>query len=680
MKARTLLLVPLLAVHADSNRAGGAVPPPDSARSQPISIPRGIPRPLPTHPGNVFVEGEPVLVVLPESLPASATQWRLLDDVQAVLGSGELAPPGPSRKPLALGSLEIGWYRVEFGTRDEPNQAFTTAAVVGRLRAAIPDDSPVCVDSATAWFARDDAEHQKKLASLATLAGVNWVRDRLRWRDLQPQAGPLVPGPTTYDTAADIQHRAGLKVLQVFHDTPPWAREDPGSGGRFAPDLRHVHQFAQQLAVRFKGRVRAWEPWNEGNVDTFGAHTVDQLCSWQKAAWLGFKAGDPDLVVGWNATTTVPTLQHTKGVLDNETWPYYDTYNIHTYDWAHAYSDLWPPAREATAGRPLWITEADRGTEHLNLPPFFDQDRRLERLKAEWMAQAYASSLFAGSRRHFHFVLGHYHEPSSVQFGLLRLDLTPRPAYVALAAVGRCLAGARVLGRWRPAPDLHVYAFRAEPDGKERDVLVVWTEKDVDWPARGKTAIDWKLPSHLNVIQIVDYLGRSLRQQLRSPLTSAPSFVFLPAGQAETLPLELPPAPTDRREGTASPVVLQLLLPRSQIKRVEDLPWSQAYAYETRAGAPLDLNLHIYNFSADRARGHLLIESAPNDWELALDDREFALTAGERQARRGRLQIPTDTKERDGWVTIRADCGPLGRPVVAFRVRAASPRFGQGEQ
>jgi len=92
------------------------------------------------------------------------------------------------------------------------------------------------------------------------------------------------------------------------------------------------------------------------------------------------------------------------------------------------------------------------------------------------------------------------------------------------------------------------------------------------------------------------------------------------------------------------------------------------------------LNLHIYNFSADRARGHLLIESAPNDWELALDDREFALTAGERQARRGRLQIPTDTKERDGWVTIRADCGPLGRPVVAFRVRAASPRFGQGEQ
>jgi hypothetical protein len=52
--------------------------------------------------------------------------------------------------------------------------------------------------------------------------------------------------------------------------------------------------------------------------------------------------------------------------------------------------------------------------------------------------------------QHFHFILGHYHEPNGVQFGLLRRDLTPRPAYVALAAVGRLLAGARTLGWWHP--------------------------------------------------------------------------------------------------------------------------------------------------------------------------------------------------------------------------------------
>lgn len=192
-----------------------------------------------------------------------------------------------------------------------------------------------------------------------------------------------MPAGTTYDTAAEAQHAAGLKVLQVFHDTPSWAREESSAGGRFAPDLRHAFDLGRALAARFKGRVAAWEPWNEANVSTFGAHTVDQMCSWQKAAWLGFKAGDPGVIVGWNVTTAAPTPAQTAGVLANETWPYFDTYNIHTYDWPHSYAQLWKPAREAMSGRPLWVTEADRGTPHLKQGPWYDQDSRLERLKAE---------------------------------------------------------------------------------------------------------------------------------------------------------------------------------------------------------------------------------------------------------------------------------------------------------
>jgi len=82
-------------------------------------------------------------------------------------------------------------------------------------------------------------------------------------------------------------------------------------------------------------------------------------------------------------TAAVPTPQHTEGVLANGTWPYFDTYNIHSYDWSDGYADLWAPAREAAAGRSLWITEADRGTKHLGNDPWFDQDPRLERLKAK---------------------------------------------------------------------------------------------------------------------------------------------------------------------------------------------------------------------------------------------------------------------------------------------------------
>ncbi len=295
-------------------------PAPDEAASTPIE--RAIPSALDDHPGNIFLEGDLVRVRLPEPLPAEADRWRFLDETGTPRAAGALPERRAGVAPaVEIGHPGVGWYRLEVGTGQRPDQAWTTAAVLPRLRAPTPGDSPVCVDTAASWFARDDVTKQGQFANLATLAGVNWVRDRLRWSELQPNPGALTTAQTTYDRAAEIHHRAGLRVLQVFHDTPRWARESETAGGRFAPDLRHVHTLARLLAERFQGRVQAWEPWNEANVATFGGHTVDQMCAWQKAAWLGFKAGDPSLIVGWNATAAVPTRPHTTGVLANQTWP-----------------------------------------------------------------------------------------------------------------------------------------------------------------------------------------------------------------------------------------------------------------------------------------------------------------------------------------------------------------------
>ena len=672
---RTWLAIGLQCVVVATFVSGQAVwldhQPPQAGSQLNVSRPRAAPAPLPDHPGNVFLEGEDVRIPLPEALPAAAGQWRLLDDQHDVLSTGVLpVRANEGRATLQLGRLRTGWYRLEFGPTNQSDPAWTSLAVLQRLAGPGPADSPIAVDSAAAWFAHDDAVQQRRLANLAALAGVGWVRDRLRWRDLQPQPGDLTPPPTTYDTSADAHREAGLQLLQVFHDTPPWAREGGRASGLFAPDLRRVYELGRALALRFKGRVAAWEPWNEANVATFGGHTVDEMCSWQKAAWLGFKAGDPAVLVGWNATAAIPTPAHTEGVLANETWPYFDTYTIHTYDWAHSYADLWKPAREAAAGRPLWITEADRGTPHLKNAPWFDQSPRLERLKAEWMAQAYASSLFAGAQRHFHFVLGNYQEPNGVQFGLLRLDLTPRPAYVALAAVGRCLAGARILGRWQPGQQVQVYAFRAQPDGQERDVLVVWAEKEVDWTGRGATTVNWKPPASLTVQGVVDYLGRSRGTTFPTPLTSAPVFVFLPPGQAAGLPLEEPPSLSPYRTGNPSPVVLQISLPRTAVRKVEDLPWSEGYVYHTAPGQALGFKLHAYNFATNQTAGRLRVMRQPRNWEVALPEPSFNLPSMDRAELAGSLRLPAKAEVSDGWVVLQAECEQQGHPVVAFRVVA----------
>jgi len=640
------------------------------------TVERTIPIPLADHPGNVYVDTESVWVKVPPEISATVRSWRMVDDRRRTLGSGVFVEDDSGRPTkIHPGRPGIGWYRIEFLDKDKTCVHWTTAAVLKKLAVETPQDSPVCVDSATSWFAKNNAADQARLSSLAALAGVNWVRDRLTWRELEPKEGCFVDDQTSYDTAATIQRQHGLKVLQVFHSTPDWAWDKSVDGehpsGRFPRNLLHVYRFSRSMARRYKGRVQAWEPWNEANISNFGGHTVDEMCSYQKAAYLGFKAGDPDVTVGWNVYTTLPTARHTQGLLDNKVWPYFDTYNIHTYEWAHDYMDIWAPARQAACGKPLWLTEADRGLKYIEQEPWHDLSRADEIHKAEYIAQSYASSLGAGSTRHFHFILGHYSEQSNgVQFGLLRKDMTPRPAYVALAAAGRFLAGAKSLGRWvlPEKPDTHIYVFRAWPDGLERDVLVAWAEKKVDWPERGKTRISWSLPDEWNAEGVYDYLGRRL-DGVPAELTSAALFVLLPAGQTGTLKLKTAERAALRNDDVC-PILLQLQMPRENSMKIAPIPWSQGYEYQVPPEEQFRLRMYAYNFTSGQVKGTVRLENMPSGWSLSPEQWSVQIEPMQRRLLEADLVIPG---KQDGTIQISGDFKSLPRSALAFRIHGKPP-------
>ncbi len=614
----------------------------------------------------VFLEGQNVTVRIPGE--PSANRWQVLDDGGEQVVAGTLEP---ATEHIDAGKLCVGWYRVEFLDPNGACIAWTTAAVLSPLSAPTPQDSPICADAAIAWFARGDAGTQERFAHLAALAGLNWTRDRMRWQDIQPQGDRFEPA-TTYDSAAQIQARYGLKVLQVFHDTPSWAVSQGRSRGQFVADLRILYRFGEAMGRRFKGQVLAWEPWNEANIPEFGGHTTDEMCSYQKAAWLGFKAGDPNCIVCWNVSTAAPTPLQTQTVLENEAWPYFDTYNIHTYDWPDSYARLWRPIYAAASGRPIWVTESDRGMKYEGPAPSCELPRKGELQKAEFMAQSYASSLGAGVARHFHFILGNYHETSNgVQFGLLRMDQTPRPAYVALAAIGRLLAGARCLGKWPIAdrPDAHVYAFSALPDGHRRDVLVAWAEAPGDWDTRGKTTVDWQLPADIPVHGVYDYLGRSMGPAVPAQLRSAPVFVLVESGSASKLPLT-PPPESEPRPGKPGPAVLQLVMPPTAAVKIQQIPWSCEYEHRVQAGERTELPLWLYNFSKGPLRGTVTAEHLPEGWTFT--PASWTVTVGP-MARAGltaAVVIPRQqpTEPADCWIKLRGDFGPDYRPVLAFRL------------
>jgi len=616
--------------------------------------------------GTVFFRGERVVVSVPEAAREAGGRWRAYDDAQALVTEGAHAAGNAS---VDMGALGVGWYRIAF----EGVAGFTTAAVLERLRAVPPRESPVALDVALSWVPPEDAESWERCVRLAQAAGVVMVRDRLRRRDIQPEPGPLVSG-AKYENAAAMQQEHGLHVLQVYHDTPRWAWEHEADRGRVPADLRDTFRFCRDAAAKFGKTVDAWQAWNEGNAPNFGAHCIDELCSHQKAAFLGFRAGHTDATVTWNPLGGVDSAGLCRGIAENATAPYFDVFALHTYDWPHAYMELRREALRAAAGKPLWVTESDRGLAADPESPHGDFTPEHERLKAELITQSYVSSLAAGAARHYHFILPQYMEQANtIQFGLLRHDQTPRMGYVALAALGRFLAGARYLGRWREdaREDVFIHAFRAQPDGKPRDVLVAWTEARVDWPERGRATADFSLQAAITVEGAWDYLGREMGSVAPDTLRTAPCFLVLPAGEVDKLGvLERLNVPAEDA-GAASPVVLQL--------RAPDLPRSyrlHEWAHEhDRAFAPGEHEVSIvaYNFGAAPVTGSIEAASLPPGWRCAPESWALTIAPMERMAQPVLVHVPEPGPDSDtgAWLGFYGDFGTAGTPQLAFRAMPA---------
>jgi len=559
--------------------------------------------------------------------------------------SGAIVATGQQSDGRArIGQLPVGYYELAWGAPAASNRV--SIGILAPLRAPTPLTSPIGIDVAMAWFFPQEA--MAPPANLCALAGMNRVRDRLSWPELEPARG-VFPVPTRYDASVRAQAAAGLQVLEVNHCSAAWA--NPNSK-RFPLDLRDAYNFYRRIARRWAGQVEAVEPWNEADIEMFGGHTGSEMASLQKASYLGLKAGNPNVVACLNvlAIHRAATLQDFAA---NETWPYFDTFNLHHYDPLQNYPGLYADFRAVSAGRPLWVSECSvhvkwQGDERLR--ELSGQDLRLQ---AERLTKTFTLSLFEGASAVFYFMLPQYSEGQS-QFGLLHLDLTPRPGFLALAAVGRLLADAKALGRMPLADQSsQAYFFDAKPDGQSADVAVAWSQ--------GETNID--LPSMPRACY--DCLGREHPLEARTlPLNQEP--LFLVFGQGSRPELIPPPKPAPLLPGEPSTVVLQALLPEADIVLKES-------AYKIGPSHTKAVPVFVYNLGSSQAHGRLRV-NAPKQWGAHLPGETFDLAPGDRKA----LTLNITCPATDGWneagLSITGDFGARGRPLLALRFVPGTPK------
>ena len=108
---------------------------------------------------------------------------------------------------------------------------WTTVAVLAPLKVPIPEDSPIAVDSAASWFARDNPSRQEELANLATLKSGELVEIELEiaskndyeylvFEDMKPagfEPVDLQSGYTANAMGAYVEFRDNRVVFFVRH-------------------------------------------------------------------------------------------------------------------------------------------------------------------------------------------------------------------------------------------------------------------------------------------------------------------------------------------------------------------------------------------------------------------------------------------------------------------------------
>ena len=318
------------------------------------------------------------------------------------------------------------------------------------------------------WSDYNDAQRIAVLDKLAA-AHIGWVRIDLGWQTFEETGkGQLQQWYVNVaDQAINAANARGIKVLASLIGTPAWA--NGGQANNVPPsNMNDYADFARWAATHFRGRVAAWEVWNEPNQSAFWSTTdPGQYAAMLRAAYPAFKAGDPGATVvggvvalnddAWLARMYAAGARGSFDVLS--THPYQGPANAapevpdNGQAWVtdHIGAVHTLMVANGDGNKPIWATEigwsshANTGSEptwKLGVSEQQQADFTVRTVQMLATRHPYVTNVFFYNERNK--ATG---DPQEDNYGILRRDLTPKPVYGALQVLlaGGSLAAAGAL-------------------------------------------------------------------------------------------------------------------------------------------------------------------------------------------------------------------------------------------
>jgi hypothetical protein len=200
--------------------------------------------------------------------------------------------------------------------------------------------------------------------------GVGWVKQWVAWDTVEHEPGNFEWEPL--DRAVEACNERGFKLLITVVNAPDWTRpSEPGSG--VPADYAEFGRFMGQLASRYRGRVAAYELWNEANLAReWRGDMLDpaRFVAYVAAGAEGVRAADPDALIISGApavtgiddgTVAIDDRVFMRGMYEAGVAQWVDGIGAHPYGFAN------PPGAS-------WQDATHVSSSHNDHPSFFFRD------------------------------------------------------------------------------------------------------------------------------------------------------------------------------------------------------------------------------------------------------------------------------------------------------------------
>ncbi len=160
-----------------------------------------------------------------------------------------------------------------------------------------------------------------------------------------------------------------LTPVPILCYTPSWASSGPGGEHTYPPrDLFDYYRFVRAQVLRYKGRVPAYEVWNEPNGrGVFFGGGVDQLVAMTKMAYCAVKQADGEAVVLFPGQAGID-VEFVRRCYELGAGDYFDVMAAHPYQWSRTFDEGYHSADRIAALRgvmdamgdrhkPIWLNE-----------------------------------------------------------------------------------------------------------------------------------------------------------------------------------------------------------------------------------------------------------------------------------------------------------------------------------